>query len=78
MAHKFFKLPRLIQILILIIPVVGWIAELIIRWSAVFENFRIRNLIAALVFTFLGWAWVLCVLDIIWILLFKHLLWTKA
>ena len=78
MAKKFFKLPRLVQIILLIIPIVGWIVELIIRWSAVLEKFTLLNLVAALIYTFLGWGIVLQIIDIIWIVLFKHLFLTKA
>lgn len=78
MAKKFFDLPRIVQIILLIIPVLGWVVELIIRWSAVFEKFTILNLVAALIYTFLGWGIVLQIVDIIWILLFKHLFLTKA
>ena len=78
MAKKFFSLPRIVQIILLIIPFIGWIVELIVRWSAVFEKFTILNLIAALLYTFLGWGIVLQIVDIIWILLFKHLFLTKA
>lgn len=78
MAKKFFELPRLVQIILLIIPIVGWIVELIIRWSAVLEKFTLLNLIAALIYTFLGWGIVLQIIDIIWIVLFKHLFLTKA
>lgn len=78
MAKKFFQLPRLVQIILLILPVVGWIVELVIRWSAVFERKTLLNLVAALLYTFLGWGIVLQIVDIIWILLFKHLFLTKA
>ena len=78
MAKKFFKLPRLVQIILLILPVVGWIVELVIRWSAVLEKFTLLNLVAALIYTFLGWGIVLQIVDIIWIILFKHLFLTKA
>lgn len=78
MAKKFFDLPRIVQIILLIIPVLGWVVELIIRWSAVFEKFTILNLVAALVYTFFGWGIVLQIVDIVWILLYKHLFLTEA
>lgn len=78
MAKKFFGLPRVVQIILLILPIVGWIVELVVRWSAVIEKFTILNLVAALIYTFLGWGIVLQIVDIIWILLFKHLFLTKA
>lgn len=78
MAKKFFGLPRVVQIILLILPIVGYIVELVVRWSAVIEKFTILNLVAALIYTFLGWGIVLQIVDIIWILLFKHLFLTKA
>lgn len=78
MAKKFFGLPRVVQIILLILPFVGWVVELVVRWSAVIEKFTILNLVAALIYTFLGWGIVLQIIDIIWILLFKHLFLAKA
>ena len=78
MAKKFFELPRLAQIILLIIPFVGWIVELIIRWSAVLEKHTPLNLVAALLYTFFGWGIFLQIIDIIWIVLYKHLFLTEA
>ena len=76
MAKKFQKLPRLVQILLLLIPGVNWITEIVVRVSALFEKPDLRNIlgaILALVFgLILGW------LDLIWCLLFKHLFMCKA
>ena len=78
MAKKFFELPRVAQIILLILPFVGWIVELVIRWSAVLEKFTLLNLVAALVYTFFGWGIILQIVDIIWIILYKHLFLTEA
>lgn len=78
MAKKFFQLPRLAQIILLILPFVGWIVELVIRWSAVLEKFTVLNLVAALLYTFFGWGFILQILDIVWIILYKHLFLTEA
>ena len=78
MAKKFFELPRLAQIILLILPFVGWIVELVIRWSAVLEKFTLLNLVAALLYTFFGWGFILQIIDIVWIILYKHLFLTEA
>ena len=78
MVKKFLNLPRLVQIILLIFPFVGWIVELIIRWSTVLEKFTILNLVTALVFTFFGWGIVLQIVDAIWLVLYDHLLFIKA
>lgn len=68
----FNKIPRLFQIIWLLIPVVNWVTELIVRWSAFGHKPGLIRLIIALVVTitgfFIGW------LDAIWCLVFHHLI----
>lgn len=65
----FHKQSKLIQIILLIIPFVGWIVDLLVRWSAFLRNKSLINLIMALVITFFGEFWVLTVLDAVFIVL---------
>ena len=76
MARWFNKQSRLVQIILLLIPVVNWIVEVCVRWSAFLKNKSIITLITAIVVTFLGVfvGW----LDAIWCLLFKHMIFAKA
>lgn len=76
MAKKFQKLPRLVQFLLLFIPGVNWITEIVVRVSAVFEKASLRNIIGLIIAIFAGFVfgWV----DLIWVLLFKHLILCKA
>ena len=68
----FNRIPRLFQIILLLIPGVNWVTELIVRWSAFGHRPNLIRLIIALVVTitgfFVGW------LDAIWCLLFHHLI----
>ena len=65
---------RLVQIILLLIPFVNWVVELVVRWSAFLEGKKDKtlHLILALVVTIFGlvFGWV----DLIWCLLFKHLI----
>ena len=72
----FNKQSRLVQIILLIIPVVNWVVEVCVRWSAFLKNKSIITLITAIVVTFLGIVvgWI----DVIWCLLFKHMIFAKA
>jgi hypothetical protein len=76
MAKKFQQLSRLVQVILLLIPFVNWITEIVVRVSALIEKPDLRNIIGAilaLVFGLIvGW------LDIVWVLLFKHLFLCKA
>ena len=62
---------RLVQVLLLLIPVVNWITEIVVRWSTFFKKGGLIRLIVCLVVTvggiIVGW------LDVIWVLLFKKL-----
>ena len=68
----FNNMPRLLQIILLLIPGVNWVVELIVRWSAFGHKSGLIRLIIALVVTitgfFIGW------LDAIWCLIFHHLI----
>ena len=67
----FNRQSRIVQILLLLIPVVNWIVEIIVRWSTFLKKGGVVRLIICLVVTigglFVGW------LDCIWVLLFKKL-----
>ncbi len=71
----FKSLPRLVQIILLLIPGVNWVTELLVRGSAFLHGKGLQQvlfLILAILPTsiILGWA------DLIWCLLFKHLILT--
>lgn len=75
MAHKFNSLPRLIQLILLLIPVVGWVVEVVVRISAVIERTTLGNilgLIFGIIIPVFGW------LDLVWVLLFKHMILLNA
>ncbi len=68
----FNKQSRLVQVILLLIPVVNWITEIVVRWSTFIKKPGVIRLIVCLVVTFagiiIGW------LDVIWVLITKHLL----
>ncbi len=76
MASWFNRQSRLIQIILLLIPGVNWIVEILVRWSAFLKTKSLITLVVAILVTFFGLAfgW----LDLIWCLLFKHLIFANA
>ena len=74
-AASFNGLPRLVQILLLLIPVVNWVVEILVRWSSAISRRSIISLVVAILVTFfgLGFGW----LDLVWCLLFKHMIFAK-
>jgi len=67
----FNKQSRLVQLLLLLIPVVNWIVEVVVRWSTWSKKGKLYRLVISIVVTFLGAfvGWI----DFIWVLLTKHL-----
>ncbi|MBQ8428179.1 MAG: hypothetical protein IJX18_02870 [Clostridia bacterium] len=77
MAKWFYKQSFLVQLLLLLIPGVNWVVEVLVRWSAWAKTKSVLTLIFAILVTIpsgivIGW------LDLIWLLIFKHLLFAKA
>lgn len=67
----FNKQSRLIQLILLLIPVVNWIVEIYVRVTAVLTKPTLGNvlgLIFGLIIPVFGW------LDLIWVILFNHLI----
>ena len=68
----FNKLPRLVQIILLLIPGVNWVVEIVVRWSTWLKKGGVLRLVICIIVTIpsgiiVGW------LDMIWCLLFKKL-----
>lgn len=70
----FDKQSKVLRFVLLILPFVGWVFELIVRWSEVIKKADVVNIIVALVYTLFGWAWILTVIDAILVLLDKPML----
>lgn len=70
----FDKQSKVLRFVLLILPFVGWVFELIIRWSEVVKKADVLNIVVALVYTLFGWAWILTVVDAILVLLDKPML----
>lgn len=69
----FHKQNKLVQVLLLLIPVVNYITEILVRWSAFLKKGGAVRLIVCIIVTIptgiiIGW------LDAIWTLLFNKLL----
>ncbi len=69
----FHKQNKLIQVILLLIPVVNYVVEILVRWSAFLKKGGIIRLVICIVVTIptgiiVGW------LDAIWTLLFNKLL----
>lgn len=70
----FNKQERLVQVILLILPFVGWVVELLIRLSVALEKKDAVSIVVFVLFLVVGWGWILCVIDLIYLVLNGHLI----
>ncbi len=69
MDKWFHKQSKLVQVILLIIPVVGYICELGVRWCAVIRKPGGLNIAVALIITFTAWIPIIHWIDAVWVAL---------
>ncbi len=70
----FNKQSTLMKVILLLIPVVGWIAEVLIRLSVMLRTKSLIHIVVFLFFVFVGWSWIFCVIDLVYLILKGHLI----
>lgn len=65
---------RIIQVILLLIPFVGWIVELLVRLSIMLRTKSTVHVVVFILFLVVGWSWILCLIDLIYLALNGHLL----
>lgn len=71
----FNRQSRLLQIILLLIPGINWITEILVRLTGAIEKPTLRNLLGLILGIVTGF--VLGWVDLVWVLLFNHLLLCK-
>lgn len=65
---------RLLQVILLIIPFVGWVVELLVRLSVMLRKQDVVSVVVFILFLAIGWGWILCLIDLIYLALNGHLI----
>ena len=73
----FNKQSRLVQVILLIIPFVGWIVELGVRLSVALRTKSLVHAVVFVLFLVVGWGWVLNLIDLVYLVLKGHLILAK-
>ena len=60
---------RWLQVLLLLIPFVGWVVELLVRLSVALNKKDAVSIVIFVLFLVVGWSWILCVIDLIYLVL---------
>lgn len=64
----------LLKVILLIIPFVGWIVELLVRLSVALTKKDVISIVVFILFLVVGWGWILCVIDLVYLILKGHLI----
>ena len=70
----FNKQSVLLKAILLLLPVVGWVCECLVRLSVMLRTKNIIHVVIFLAFLFIGWGWFLGVIDFVYMLLTGHLI----
>ena len=67
----------LIKAILLLLPVVGWICECLVRLSIALRTKQPIHIVVFAVFVLIGWGWFLGAIDFVYLLLNGHLILAK-
>lgn len=70
----FNKQSTLLKVILLIIPFVGWIVELLVRLSVALNKKDAVSIVVLVLFLVFGWTWILCVIDLVYLIVKGHLI----
>lgn len=63
----------LVKVILLLIPFVGWVMELLVRLSVMLRTKDALHIVVFVLFVVIGWGWILCIADLVYLLLKGHL-----
>ena len=64
----------LIKAILLLLPVVGWVCECLVRLSVALRTKNIIHIVVFILFLVVGWGWFLGLIDFVYLLLKGHLI----
>ncbi len=73
----FYKQTKLVQVILLLIPFVGWIVELLVRLSVMLRTKQPVHIVVFVLFVVIGWGWFLNLIDLIVLIVTGKLILTE-
>ncbi len=64
----------LVKAILLLLPVVGWICEVLVRLSVMLRTKSTVHIVVFVLFVVVGWGWLLGAIDFVYMLLNGHLI----
>ena len=63
----------LLKVILLLLPVVGWVVEVLVRLSVMLRTKEVIHIVVFILFVAVGWGWILAVADLIYMIFTGHL-----
>ena len=60
---------RLVQVIIFILPIVGWVVEILVRLSALLRKQSTTNILGFVLYLVLGGFWIPALIDLIYLII---------
>lgn len=64
----------LVKVILIILPLVGWIVELLVRLSVMLKTQKVEHIVVFVLFVVFGWGLILNIIDIIYMCMTGHLI----
>ena len=61
----FFNQSKMVQVILLFIPVIGWVVEILVRISALIKHKYTVNVVGLIIYFLIGWAWIPVIIDML-------------
>lgn len=68
---------RLVQVIIFILPVVGWVVEILVRLSALLRKQSTTNILGFVLYLLIGGLWIPVLVDLVYLILNGKLILTE-
>ena len=64
----------LVKVILIVLPLVGWIVELLVRLSVMLKTQKVEHIVVFVLFVVFGWVLILNIIDIIYMCMTGHLI----
>ncbi|MDY6276220.1 MAG: hypothetical protein SPL75_01895 [Bacilli bacterium] len=68
---------RLVQVIIFILPIVGWVVEILVRLSALLRKQSTTNILGFVLYLLVGGLWIPVLVDLVYLILKGKLILTE-
>lgn len=68
---------RLVQVIIFILPIVGWVVEILVRLSALLRKQTTTNILGFVLYLLIGGLWIPVLIDLVYLILNGKLILTE-